>query len=90
MKLLRTNVRVNPRDSLGQGLDAAIILVIFFGAGFFLDRSLGTTPWMMIVLTLLGAVGLFYKLRAAYEARMVQLEIERADRAAQAPGTRPR
>jgi F0F1-type ATP synthase assembly protein I len=88
MKLLRTNVRVNARDSLGQGLDAAIILVIFFGAGFFLDRSLGTTPWLMITLTLLGAVGVFYKLRVAYEARMVQHEVERSGRAADAQGAR--
>jgi hypothetical protein len=88
MKLLRTNVRVNPRDSLGQGLDAVITLVLFFGAGFFADRWLGTTPLLMIVLTLLGGVGVFYKIKGGYEAKMAEHETERlarkADRAAAA------
>lgn len=78
MKFLRPNVRVNPRDSLGQGLDATFILVLFFVAGFFADRWLGTTPLMMIVLTLVAAVGIFYKLKAAYFERMDQYEAERA------------
>lgn len=83
MKLLRTNVRVNPRDSLGQGLDAAITLVLFFGAGFALDRWLGTTPWAMIVLTLLAAVGLFYRLKLAYFQKMDALDAEAARRRAE-------
>ncbi len=70
MKLLRPHTRVNPRDSLGQGFDAVITLVLFLVAGYFLDRWLGTTPLMMIVLTLAAAVGVFYKLKVAYEAKM--------------------
>lgn len=80
MKLLRPQLRVNPRDSLGQGLDAVITLVLFFGAGFFADRWLGTTPWLMIVLTVLGAVGVFYKIKGGYEAMMAKHETERLDR----------
>lgn len=77
MKLLRTNVRVNPRDSVGQGLDAVITLVVFLAAGFFLDRWLGTLPWFMIGLTIVAAVGVFYKLKLGYEARMDQHDQER-------------
>ena len=77
MKLLRPHTRVNPRDSLGQGFDAVITLVLFFVAGFFLDRWLGTTPLMMIVLTLAAAVGVFYKLKVAYEAKMDEYDQER-------------
>lgn len=76
MKLLRTNVRVNPRDSLGQGLDAVMTLVLFFVAGFFLDRWLGTTPLFMIGLTIVAAVGVFYKLKVGYESRMEQHDRE--------------
>ena len=74
MKLLNTNVRINARDSLGQGLDATITLIIFLAAGFGLDRWLGTTPLFMIVLTVLAAVGIFYKLKLGYEAKMTQHE----------------
>ncbi len=89
MKLLRTNVRVNPRDSLGQGLDAVITLVLFFVIGFFADRWLGTTPWLMIILTLAAAVGLFYKLRSTYYARMDQHDADRAARTASGTGASP-
>lgn len=85
MKLLRTNVRVNPRDSLGQGLDAVITLVLFFVVGFFADRWLGTTPWAMITLTVLASVGVFYRLRAGYEARMDQHEAARLGSVAETP-----
>lgn len=83
MKLLRTNVRVNPRDPLGQGLDAVLTFVLFFVIGFFGDRWLGTTPWLMVVLPLVASVGLFYRLRAGYFAKMDQHDAERAERRAE-------
>lgn len=76
MKLLRTHVRVNPRDSVGQGMDAVFVMLIFLGAGFLVDRALGTMPWMMILAAVLGGVGIFYKLKIAYEAKMSDLESE--------------
>lgn len=84
MKFIKTDVRVNPRDSLGQGLDAAITLVVFFGIGFGLDRWLGTTPWLMVTMVVLASVGLFYKLRGAYEAMMARHDAEYASRRAAA------
>jgi F0F1-type ATP synthase assembly protein I len=76
MKLLRTHVRVDPKDHVGQGMDAVFVVVLFFGLGFFIDRQFGTTPWAMIISTTLGAVGVFYKLKGAYEAKMTAHEEE--------------
>jgi len=88
MKLLRTNTRVNTTDSLGHGMDATFMVVLFFGAGFGLDRLFGTTPIFMIVLTLLGAVGVFATFWYRYEARMQELEARRAGAAGPAPAAR--
>jgi F0F1-type ATP synthase assembly protein I len=74
MKLLRPHVRVDPKDHVGQGMDAVFVVVLFFGIGFFIDRQFGSTPWAMIISTTLGAVGVFYKLKGAYEAKMAEHE----------------
>jgi F0F1-type ATP synthase assembly protein I len=79
MKLLNTNVRINARDSFGQGLDATITLLVFLAAGFGLDRWLGTTPLFMIVLTVVAAIGIFYKLKLGYDAKMAQHEQQLRD-----------
>jgi F0F1-type ATP synthase assembly protein I len=70
MKLLRPHVRVDPKDQIGQGMDAVFVLVLFFGIGFFIDRQMGSTPWAMVIASTLGAIGVFYKLKLAYEAKM--------------------
>lgn len=82
MKLLKKNSRVNTTDSLGHGMDAVIVIGLFFAAGFGLDRLLGTQPVFMIAFTILGAVGLFMTFRYRYEARMQELEAERIGRRA--------
>jgi len=76
MKLLRPHVRVDPKDHVGQGMDAVFVVVLFFGLGFFIDRQFGSTPWAMIIFTALGAIGVFYKLKGAYEAKMAEHEEE--------------
>ena len=78
MKLLPKQTRPNTEDSLGLGIEAAVIMALFFGLGFGLDRLFGTTPIFMIVLTLLGAVGLFAKWKYRYDDRMDELEAQRA------------
>jgi F0F1-type ATP synthase assembly protein I len=85
MKLLKTNTRVSTTDPLGHGMDAAFMLVLFFGAGYGLDRLFGTTPIFMIVLTLVGAVGLFVTFWYRYDARMQELEAERGGARTPAP-----
>lgn len=89
MKLLNRQTRVNTEDPLGRGLDAVIVIALFLAAGFGLDRLFGTMPVFMIVLTLVGAVGLFIKFKYAYEARMLELEAEREARAARAAAPVP-
>jgi ATP synthase protein I len=73
MKLLPRppkNVRVNTEDSLGHGMDAVIMMAIFLGAGYGLDRLFGTIPVFMIVMTVVGAIGLFARFYYTYEAKM--------------------
>jgi ATP synthase protein I len=78
MKLLPKQTRVDTQDSLGLGIEAAIIVVLFLGLGYGLDRLFGTMPVLMIVFTVLGAVGLFAKWKYRYDDRMNELESERA------------
>ncbi|HYN32560.1 MAG TPA: AtpZ/AtpI family protein [Ilumatobacteraceae bacterium] len=79
MKLLpKQQPRVNnTEDSVGLGIEAAVIIALFLGLGYILDRIFGTTPIFMIVMTLVGAVGLFAKLKYRYDDRMDELEAER-------------
>lgn len=74
---VRTDARVNTEDSLGHGMDAVIVLAIFLGAGYGLDRLFGTIPVFMIIFTVLGAVGLFAKFYYSYESRMDEHDAER-------------
>ena len=88
MKLLRPNTRVNTEDSLGHGMDAVIVLVLFAGAGFLLDRWLDTLPVFTIVLVVVGSVGVFARFKYRYDARMAEHEAERLARLAGRPGGR--
>ena len=78
MKLLpKQQPHVNTEDSVGLGIEAAVIIALFLGLGYVLDRIFGTTPIFMIVMTVLGAIGLFAKLKYRYDDRMDELEAER-------------
>jgi F0F1-type ATP synthase assembly protein I len=74
-------------EGLGQGVESALVIGLFFGIGWLIDRAAGTTPLFMILLVLLAAVGLFAKFWYGYDARMRQLEAERAERSASARRT---
>lgn len=88
MKFLRPQTHVNTEDSLGLGIEAAVIMVLFFGVGFGLDRLFGTTPIFMIVASLLGAVGLFAKWKYRYDDRMDELEAQRSAASSKRSGSR--
>jgi F0F1-type ATP synthase assembly protein I len=77
MKLLPKQTRVNTEDSLGLGIEATVIIALFLGVGYVLDRIFGTMPVFMIVFVLLGAIGLFAKLKYRYDDRMNELEAQR-------------
>lgn len=68
---------VNPDDTIGRGMDMALVVLVFLGLGYLVDLWLGTQPLFMIVLLLLAVVGQFVSIRYRYEARMQQLEAER-------------
>ena len=80
MKLLPKpprNGRGNTEDSLGHGMDAVIVMVLFLAAGFGLDRLVGTMPVFMVIMSVLGGVGLFAKFKYRYEQRMDEHEAQR-------------
>jgi F0F1-type ATP synthase assembly protein I len=64
-------------DSLGRAMEAAFTLLAFFGIGYGLDHWLGTTPVMMIVFSMLAAIGMFLAWKARYTAHMEELEAQR-------------
>ena len=82
MKLHPKQTRADTQDSLGLGIEAAVIMAMFFGVGYGLDWLFGTTPIFMIVFSVLGAVGLFVKWKYRYDDRMNELEAERTATAA--------
>jgi F0F1-type ATP synthase assembly protein I len=53
---------VSPGDVAGLGLQFAATLVVFSFAGIWLDKKLGTSPWLLIVMVFLGAAGAFYSM----------------------------
>lgn len=69
-------------DTFVQGMEATIMIALFFGLGFGLDRWLGTTPWLMITFVLLGAVGLFARFKYQYDERMAAYDREHQARTA--------
>ena len=58
------------------GLQFALALVIFLFFGQWLDRKLGTGPWLTMLAVFLGAGGSFYSMY-----RRLMTAQERADRA---------
>jgi F0F1-type ATP synthase assembly protein I len=68
-------------NSLTQGIENALAVALLFGIGFLLDRWLGTEPWLMIVFTVLGGIGVFAKMKYRYDEQMAEHEAERRERA---------
>ncbi len=46
----------------GIGVQFALTLLVFVAAGIWLDRRLGTSPWLVIVSVFAGAGGGFYSM----------------------------
>jgi F0F1-type ATP synthase assembly protein I len=66
-------------QTLGKGMDFALVVLVFLGIGYVVDRVLGTRPWFMIGLVIFSVVGQFIKMYYDYTATM---EAHEADRAA--------
>lgn len=85
MKLLFTRARdtraTGGDDTLGRGMETALMIVVFLGLGWLIDSWLGTRPIFMIGLVLFGAAGVFVRMKYAYDAVMVAHEEARAEAA---------
>jgi ATP synthase protein I len=46
----------------GAGLQFALAIVVFMFAGLWLDRKLGTSPWLLILCVFVGAAAGFYSI----------------------------
>lgn len=64
----------------GHGLQFAVSIVVFLYAGQWLDRRLGTGPWLMLILMFVGAGASFYSM---YTKLMAAQEHEEAARKAE-------
>jgi F0F1-type ATP synthase assembly protein I len=73
--------RVTTSNTLTQGIDNALAVALLFGLGFGLDHWLGTDPVFTIVLTLLGGIGVFAKMKYRYDEEMAVHEAERRNKA---------
>lgn len=70
---------MQPDDTLGRGMEVALVTLLFLGLGYLVDRWAGTQPLFMIVFSVLVLVAQFVRLRASYQLRMEQLEAERRE-----------
>lgn len=73
-------------DKIGKGIDVALVMLVFLGIGYLLDRWLGTKPLFMISLAVLALIGEFVRFWYDYDARMKVLEAQRAS-AARSPSS---
>jgi ATP synthase protein I len=53
---------VSGAEFAGIGLQFAFTILIFAFAGVWLDKRLGTSPWLLIVFVFVGAAGGFYSM----------------------------
>lgn len=58
------------------GFELAFVAAIFGGIGLLLDRWIGTTPVIALVLFFLGIIGTVLKLWIGYDQQMRKLEGE--------------
>ena len=91
--LLTGSTRINrgTDDRLGKSIDVALVTLVFLGAGWALDRWLGTKPIFMIAFVVLALIGEFVRFWYDYDARMKVLEAQRAasTRSRSSQGDRP-
>jgi F0F1-type ATP synthase assembly protein I len=68
----------------GVGLQFAFTIVVFMFAGMWLDRTLGTSPWLLILFVFGGASAGFYSIYRKLMAAQRRADDERrAEREAQ-------
>jgi hypothetical protein len=88
VKFLPTT-KARPDDNIGRGIELALVVVVFLGLGYLLDRWLGTKPIFMIALFLFAVAGEMVKLWLGYDEKMRKHEEERLAARAAAPRATP-
>ena len=65
----------------GVGLQFALAIVVFMFAGMWLDRALGSSPWLLILFVFVGAGAGFYSIyRKLMDAQRRADDARRAER----------
>ena len=65
----------------GIGVQFALVILVFTFAGVWLDRRLGTSPWLTIIGVFVGAAGGFYSMyRKVMAAQRLDAERRAANR----------
>ena len=63
-------------QTLGRGMDFALVVLVFLGIGYVLDRWLDTRPAFMVGLVIFSVVGQFIKMYFEYTTQMKVHEAE--------------
>ena len=53
---------VSGAEFAGIGLQFALTIIVFMFGGLWLDRHLGTSPWLLLICVFAGAAGGFYSM----------------------------
>ena len=79
----------SPGEFAGLGLQFALSIIVFLYAGQWLDRKLGTAPWLLIIGVFTGAGAAFYSMYRKLMAAQAREEAASAERKAArtAPGS---
>ena len=64
----------------GLGIQFAASIVVFLYVGQWLDRKLGTAPWLLLAGVFLGAGGSFYSMYRRLMAAQAREDAARAER----------
>jgi F0F1-type ATP synthase assembly protein I len=80
--------QIDADDNLGRGMDMALVILVFLGVGYGLDRWLDTEPLFMVGLVVFALVGQFVAMWYRYDAAMQVHETARREGArARTPGS---
>jgi F0F1-type ATP synthase assembly protein I len=56
------NAGISGLEFAGIGIQFAFTILIFVFAGYWLDRRVGSSPWLLILFVFLGASGGFFSM----------------------------
>jgi F0F1-type ATP synthase assembly protein I len=71
---------ISAGEYAGFGIQFAASIVVFLYVGQWLDRKLGTAPWLLLVGVFLGAGGSFYSMYRKLMAAQAREDAARAER----------